>query len=178
LGYDGVDDGAWDFAYYENRIWYKDFLRDKLEFRRMILRGIPGISDEEMEHAIHDMDKILSARNTGKGCDESDYKGLKYDYEVKKYFQKKELDDNYSLYCLQGSDFSSIERISVMGHSLMTDREFIYRILEKCLNVKRVVIFTYKDENTDELDSKIRFFNDYFANNREHIPDIDKVLYE
>lgn len=58
------------------------------------------------------------------------------------------------------TDLSTIEELTVIGHSLESDKEIIEQLLKKLTNLNKINFFTYKGEPVSELEKKLSFLSE------------------
>lgn len=51
-----------------------------------------------------------------------------------------------------------IKTIIVLGHSLFSDKQYLEALLNECVNLRKVIIFTYDGENENSIQRKKAFF--------------------
>jgi len=167
IGYDGYDDGALDHAYYEHRRWLKDFRRDSIEFIRYLKKQTDYI---DCTKARNEFDIILNARNTGRGCEDSDYIGLEYAKYIEDFVNMNSNNNiRCRLYGLNEIDFDAIKTVVSMGHSIQSDKFYLSSILSQCNNIEKVRIFTYDGEKLKDIDVKKKFYSQFVSQDRIRI---------
>lgn len=159
IGYDGYDDGSMHHFFYEHRMWLKDYRRDRIEFVRAMEKKNIGI---DISLALEEFDNILKIQNTGgRGCEESDFDGLRYGAYIKDFMDNKNDFSTSELYQLNKIDFEAVETIVNIGHSIQSDEFYLNSILSKCENIKEIRIFKYAKEEPEEINKKKAFYSKY-----------------
>jgi hypothetical protein len=128
----------------------KRFLRQSLDYRRFLRKkGIaePIVRSEGKEYLVY-----LAMRD-------ADFSDTVKDYSSP-YFKDYITDRQINKGFLDGLMFDRVRTVVIMGHSLLSDQMLIRNeILKKCLNLNRIVLFSYKGEKPKERNLKSQFLN-------------------
>ena len=155
LGFDQRDFGC--LEQFEDMQWAKNFCREALDFRRFLLnnKGYVLNSNKFKEH-IDALQKYYVLENTGKGIDFNTIDTTPYFRTIKEF-----LDMYRAKSGVPDIDYESIMTIVVLGHGIEADREYLTRILKKCTNLNKVVIY-YSDKDGDNVyNNKVLFFSPF-----------------
>lgn len=162
LGYDFREEPC--LAQYEDMCWSKILCRESLAFRRHILKWL------RPERKLYK--KLLSGlnayhhwENTGRGLDEEVRRTIPYCNIIERFLKKYR-----NRFEISGVRFSDIETLVVLGHGIEADKVFLKSILEKCGDLKEVVLYRYNGESDESILAKTDFF-------RPHCETIELVEY-
>ncbi len=153
LGYDYRDEAC--LAGFEDMCWQKSFCREGLALRRM-LRKV-GIKDKSklFKRLESSLSGYQAASVSGRGID-THPRGYIKDYDIITLFYKL-----YRRFAVLDIDYSSIDRIVVMGHGIEADKTYLESIFENCNSLKEVVLFKYEGEPKEEYIRKAEFLINY-----------------
>lgn len=160
LGYDYREEAC--LAEYEDMRWYKEFEREALAFRRA-LRKCPFITPGSKIYS--DLTDALESYqiwdNSGRGLQEEASDFLPY-YRLIDRFVKR-----YRKYAsIPNIDYKHIKTLAVIGHGVEADRVYLDRILSKCVNLEKVVLYRHEKEDDSEFKKRASFFRTYCSNIR------------
>lgn len=154
LGYDPTD--ALCLASYENRKWFKPLCRDRLAFKRDIKEKFNVTSNDALYLELcNEYEQILSWKESGKGLEDEDVAKLAHAIFFHEYMESRS-DNNIT--------FPNIKKLVLLGHSIQSDETYLSEVLNKCQNLKKVIIFSYAGEPQNEWDKKAHFFAPYCKN--------------
>ena len=92
-------------------------------------------------------------QNSGKGLEPEDFQKFKYSNILRQYLHEQS--------SVKPFDYSKIDTVLILGHSLIADKEFLTSVFGSCNNLSHAVIFTYHGEDGNELNRKKAFLSDY-----------------
>ena len=92
-------------------------------------------------------------QNSGKGLELEDFQKFKYSNILRQYLHEQS--------SVKPFDYSKIDTVLILGHSLIADKEFLASVFGSCNNLSHAVIFTYHGEDGNELNRKKAFLSDY-----------------
>lgn len=155
LGYDYRDEAC--LAEYEDMRWYKEFERESLAFRRA-LHKCSFITPESKIY--NDLTEALESYqiwdNSGRGLEEEAPDFMPYyrliDRFVTRYRKHRDIPK---------VDYNRIKTLAVIGHGVGADRVYLGKILSKCVNLKKVVIYRHEKESDSEFKERAEFFRAY-----------------
>ena len=157
LGYDPPD--PFCLAPYENRRWLKDLCRERLSFLRYSRQALNlSFTDADSRDLLDEFEQIQAVKNSGKGLEAEDIRRQKHSDLFIEYFSREHGADTFSI---SDETLAQIRRIVVLGHSLKSDETFLKRTLERCSNLREVVLFSYKGEEDAQWEEKKHFFDSY-----------------
>ena len=154
-------------ASYENMIWFKEYCRERLSFCRYIKKQYNiSTSDLVYQELLNDFLQVRIILEH-KGCiDNIDRKKLIHPDLIDEYMSRF---GRMDIIINQQAFLENIKTIIVIGHSLESDREYLKELLDKCISLQEVVIFSYDGET--KWEEKANFFTPYCKQ-------IRKVMYE
>lgn len=136
----------------EYMYWFKKYRRELLAFKRYLSENI----NTEHNQIIKSFEKYQMYANSGRGIDEE------VEAEIVDF---KQIDSFVSNECekrvIPDINYRYIKTITVMGHGIESDKEFLIEILQKCTRLKKVCIFRYNGESEESFNKKIEFFKPY-----------------
>lgn len=156
LGYDYRMES--NIACYDEMRWSKIFRREELNFRRCLRNNGLLHNSDEYKNLIDNFERYQQLENSGRGIEDSDEDNIPH------YKFIKEFSDQYTKNYLPKIDYKSINTLVVLGHGIEADKKFLREILEKCVSLKKVIVFTFKGENKNNFQRKVRFFKPYCKN--------------
>ena len=151
---------------YDDMFWSKINCRMALAFRRFLKNKLNLTpSSFAYRQFISSFEKYQHYANSGRGIDEKvETEILNFDVIdrfIKEYKNKDETPE---------FDYKNITTIVVMGHGIEADKVYLDKIISKCINLEKVVIYRYEGESEDSYKPKVDFFNKYCKN-------IESMLY-
>lgn len=158
LGYDYRDEPC--LAQYEDMCWSKRICRESLAFRRFLKQDMHLDSEsDEFKRFCNSLETYFNCENSACGID-TDPQSYIPDYNfinefLQPYRENKELPN---------INYDSITDIVVLGHGIEADTEYLKTVLEKCCNLKNVIIFKYSLETDESYEKKKQFFIPYCSN--------------
>lgn len=138
-------------------VFSKDKLREMLNFRRFLTQK--GISPLEpagkalMAEMQRHVEALFSLRGEYDISEDRAPPELIQEYGTKYGFSAAPLS--------YGIELPQLQRLVILGHSLVSDSEIIRDILDRSDHLEEVTLFTYQGEPADELNGKIHFFDGY-----------------
>lgn len=162
LGYDFREEPC--LAQYEDMCWSKALCRESLAFRRHALKWLKPES-KRYQKLLSGLNDYHHWENTGRGLDEEVRRVIPYCNIIERFLKKyrKRLE-------LPNVRFSEIETLVVLGHGIEADKVFLKSLVEKCNNLKKVILYRYNGESDDSIYTKTEFF-------RPHCEDIEQIDY-
>ncbi len=162
LGYDFREEPC--LAQYEDMRWSKTLCRESLAFRRHILKWLKPES-KLYKKLLSGLNAYHHWENTGRGLDEEVRRTIPYCSTIERFLKKYR-----NRFEILGVRFSDIETLVVIGHGIEADKVFLKSILEKCGNLKKVVLYRYNGESDESIHTKMEFF-------LPHCEDVELVDY-
>ncbi len=159
LGYDYRDEPC--IAQEDDMHWSKELCRERLAFHRhLISEHKLHPKDNRYKDILADLNKYKSLEYSSKGLEKADRRHIVHFDLIKKFtdrFNSEELD-------LPNIQYDCISTIAVIGHGIEADKTFIERIMNKCHNVKKIVIYRYSGESQVSFERKVNAFRSYCKN--------------
>ena len=155
LGYDYSDEPC--LISMEYMYWFKKYRRELLAFKRY-LETEKFLETENLKYKqlMESFEKYQMYANSGRGIDEE------VENEIEEFNQ---INDFICNECekrlIPDIDYSKIKTITVIGHGIESDKEFLKEILQKCIKLNRVIVFRYNGESDESFISKSEFFKPY-----------------
>ena len=159
LGYDYRDEPC--LIGYDEMQWSKQLCRDALEFRRCLKNEYNFKSNDEEFCRYNDgFIAYQSASNSNRGLDpDTEPKQYLPEYQfITKYLGSKKCD---IIDIIRGK---SIETAVIIGHGIKADKELLRTIFTNLTSLKKIVIFSRKNESPGRYEEKEEFFKQ-FCNN-------------
>lgn len=157
LGYDPAD--AFCLAPYENRKWFKEHCRNRLAFKRFIKEEFDiSCGDLLYQELCDEYEQILGHEDSGRGLETEDINRLKNADFFHEYMLIR---CNNNIFNKNNISFENISKVVVLGHSIMSDEQYLSEILNKCLYLQQVIVFSYKGETQESWETKAQFFKPY-----------------
>lgn len=145
LGYDPAS--PFCFSSFDTIRWHKGFCRERLNFCRYLMQQKQLFPENCLYHTLCDeyleMQRI---QNSGKGLEPEDFQKFKYSNILRQYLHEQS--------SVKPFDYSKIDTVLILGHSLIADKEFLTSVFGNCNNLSHAVIFTYHGEDGNELNRK------------------------
>lgn len=158
LGYDYRNEPC--LAQFEDMQWSKSICRESLAFRRYYLRKRKyNPRSNEYKDLIKGLEEYHFWENTGRGIDDEVKTFIKKYNTIHKFLKKYRKNA-----IVPKINYKKIETIVVLGHGIQADKVFLKSMIEKCNNLKKVVIFRYNGEEQDSYEDKVSFFKCYCKN--------------
>lgn len=161
LGYDDYfNDGAYDFANYEDRFLLKDYERGRLAFSRWL--SSQNIFDMATINRLkEDYLDFMKLTETGRGKEEGDYD--KYDERIKIF--EEHYKDILLSNGLTDDEFKNVKHIVIIGHGIKSDRLLLDNILNRINSdiLEDVTIFLYAGISLRDLREQVAFFRSKFV---------------
>lgn len=155
LGYDYRDEHC--LISMEYMYWFKKYRRELMAFERY-LQIEKCVNPESLEYKslIENFEKYQMYANSGRGIDEE------VELEIAGF---KQIDDFICNKCenklIPDIDYSKIKTITIMGHGIESDKEFLKDILKRCTKLRKIIIFRYCGEREEVFNCKSQFFEPY-----------------
>lgn len=162
LGYDFREEPC--LAQYEDMCWSKIICRESLAFRRHMLRWLRP-ENKMYKKLISGLNTYHHWENTGRGLDVEIKRIIPYYWIIERFLKRYR--KNFEI---SGIRFFDVETLIVLGHGIEADRVFLKSIVEKCVNLKKVVIYRYHGESEESFSAKVAFFS-------PHCEDVEQVDY-
>ncbi len=158
LGYDYRDEAC--LAQYKDMCWSKTLCRESLEFRRY-LKNKMGLSVEDAKYKeiLNDFNVYIERQNSSRGLDELLREEISHFDLINEILSSSE-----DIFDFIGVDYEKIIRIIILGHGIEADKKLLQNILEKCINLKEIVIYRYSKESETEYQKKAEFFLPFCEN--------------
>ena len=160
LGYDYRDEPC--VIEFDMLKWSKPLCRERLAFFRFVKERM-GLSPSASlpSSFVTDVFEMQSIKNSGKGFDEDDWEGFTHANLLKQFYNGcPECYEEYQ----PDIEWGYISKVGVLGHSLTADKAYLQTVLEKCVNVQEIILFTFQGERPDELAKKKQFLEQYASN--------------
>ena len=149
LGYDYRDEPC--LAGYQDVCWSKSICRENLAFRRTI-KSNSNTDTEKNNILLDSLELYQNYANSGRGIDDE------LEAEISMFDQVHEIMRKVKATPLPDILYKDIQTIVVIGHGIEADKVYLTRLLEECTNLKKVVIFRYKNESAESFNKKCAFF--------------------
>ena len=163
LGYDYRNSAC--LEQFEDMQWSKDYCRESLAFRRFLLRNKKyKLNDKKYNELISSLQKYHQGESSGRGLDDEVIKGIPKFRIIDKFLRRYR-----AKFYVPNINYTKIETIAILGHGIEADRVFLKMILEKCVNLSKVVIYRYDGEDDNSYNAKVSFFTPYCNNIEEAI---------
>lgn len=158
LGYDFREEPC--LAGFNEMRWSKEICRERLAFRRYMDSELKVASTEPMyKQLIDEFDEIESLRNSGKGFEiEEDLAASENKALFEHYLEEAEEE---SVLGASNFRYGKIKKVIVLGHSIQADKQYLSTLLERCVSLRKVVIFSHSKESPKEWEEKAKFFKPY-----------------
>ena len=160
LGYDDyTDDGAYDFANYEDRYLLKEYGRERLIFSRWL--SSQNICDSDTISKLkNEYLEFMKLTETCRGCEDGDYDI--YDGRIRKF--KEYYQDELSYNGLTDDVLMNIRHVVIMGHGIKSDMMLLDNILKK-INpdvLEDITIFLYCGISLQNIKEQVNYFRRKF----------------
>lgn len=160
LGYDYRNEPC--LIGYDEMRWGKMFCRERLLLSRHLKGDLYlDMKCDEYRSLLDDYEMIKKLQNSGKGLEDEDFDKLQNKEFMIKYLAEE---PSKPLDVMPPCDYTKIKKIIVMGHGIVADRVLLSSMMEQCINLDEIVIFTYDGEVKDSLDMKYSFFKPFCVN--------------
>lgn len=158
LGYDYRDELC--LFQYDDVFWSKINCRMALAFRRFLKNKLNLTpSSSVYQQFISSFEKYQYYANSGRGIDEEvETEILNFDVIDRFIKEYKNMDE------IPKFDYQNITTIAVMGHGIEADKVYLDKIISKCINLEKVVIYRYEGESEDSYKIKEAFLDKYCKN--------------
>lgn len=157
LGFDPPSPSC--LAPYESDKWQKELRRDNLKFHRYIRSKISEKTmNGDYNELISGYDRIVAISSSNKGFEEEDINGWDYEDIYRDFLSQQE---GHHERDWEGICFDSVKRLYVIGHGIIADKEYLTSLLQKCTQLKKVIIFSYNGEPEEEWKQKADFFKPF-----------------
>ena len=152
LGYDPVS--PFCYSSFDTIRWHKGFCRERLNFCRYLMQQKQLFPENCLYYTLCDeYFEMQRIQNSGKGLEPEDFQKFKYSNILRQYLHEQS--------SVKPFDYSKIDTVLILGHSLIADKEFLTSVFGSCNNLSHAVIFTYHGEDGNELNRKKAFLSDY-----------------
>lgn len=152
LGYDFREEPC--FIEYKMQIWSKALCRERLEFSRFLKKRYKLFSEQQQYHeCMADIEKMQKALTSGQGF--TDWKNFYHPAIISEFYKGNPYRQADSFDMINPR---KIKTIIVLGHSLFSDKQYLEALLNECVNLRKVIIFTYDGENENSIQRKKAFF--------------------
>ena len=142
------------FPSFDTIRWYKGFCRERLNFSRYLMRQKQLFPESCLYRTLCDeYFEMQRIQNSGKGLEPEDFQKFKHANILQQYLREQS--------AVKLFDYSKIDTVLILGHSLIADKEFLSSVFGSCNNLSQAVIFTYHEEDANELNRKKTFLSDY-----------------
>ena len=156
LGYDDyMNDGAYDFANYEDRYLLKEYERERLAFSRWL--SSQSIFDPSTKEKLkNEYLEFMKLTETGRGYEDGDYD--RFDDRIKLF--KESYQDELIYNGLTNDVFKNIRHIVIMGHGIKSDMILLGNILQKINSdmLEDITIFLYSDISIRNIMDQVNYF--------------------
>lgn len=158
LGYDYRETTC--LEQYDNMRWSKVICREYLAFCRFLKNKKhfkPGTAI--YKDIISGYEEYCRAENSPRGADYNDLKKIPNHKIIKEFLEK-----NRKSLAIPHIDYKKIKVVLVLGHGIKADRQFLECILERCLNLEKVIIYRYNGESDTSYNEKVMFLKQFCDN--------------
>lgn len=153
LGYDYRDEPC--LAGYEDVYWSKRIGRENLAFRRFLRNKQNNIDSSKHNALLNCLEKYQTCTHSGKGLGDEIEENICGFEEARNIMNTIKENDYPDI------SYREIKAIVVLGHGIEADRVYLEGILQKCSNIRKVIIFRYEGESEEAFNNKISFFKPY-----------------
>lgn len=160
LGYDYRDEPC--VIEFDMMKWSKSLCRERLAFFRFVKERM-GLSPSTSlpPSLINEIFEMQSIKNSGKGFEEDDWEDFTHANWLKEFYNGHP--ECYEEY-LPDIEWGHIRNVVVLGHSLTADKTYLQNILDKCVNLQEIILFTFQEERLEDLEKKKQFLGQYTSN--------------
>lgn len=130
----------------------KKLQRDILEFSRFLASH--SIYHEQMDKYISRYEEIEAEIESSRG--HLEYTSTNYDNIIKRFRSERK-----KCAIIPGINYSNIQQLVIMGHSLKSDCHLLNRLFRKCKNIKDIYLFIYNREPYQSVKEKVEFLKRY-----------------
>lgn len=165
LGYDFRNEPC--LMQYDAMRWSKKNCRQLLAFRRHLREHLKLHENDKCYLELTDeMDRVMSMVNSSRGFGGSDWDEIQHADIIRPYAETKTVDEQLPLPIMS---YDKIREIVVMGHGIVADQQLLKAMLDKCCGLRKVTIFSYTGESSEDWERKYKFFQPYCKNIRKRM---------
>lgn len=155
LGYDFRAEPC--LAQYDDMQWSKSILREALSFRRFLVKKKKcNPNSTKYKMFVSGLEQYYYSENTGLGIDDEVKRQIPKYKRINRFLKKFRRHHMIPDLC-----YKKFETLVVIGHGIEADQFFIKEIVEKCVNLKKIVFYRFDGENEDTFNRKLSFFAPY-----------------
>lgn len=158
LGYDYREEPC--LSMFEDMQWSKEICRESLAFRRHLMKKEKyALDNDKYNELLASLNNFHHWEHTGRGLD-NEVQSFIPNYNIIHSFITKYRRKNI----IPHLKHKRIKTLVVLGHGIESDKVFLKSIIEKCINIEKIIIYRYANESDINFNRKCSFFKTYCDN--------------